>query len=119
MDDARSTLQPLVGEWSLAIVLPGQERPAELPDIGARNSWAWLGDSGLLVQRWSVPVDEAPGGLAVVGWDEARATFLQHYFDDRGVVRVYELTLVDGVLTLERTRADYSPSTSRSGTSAH
>jgi hypothetical protein len=109
MPDARDVLQPLVGEWSLAIVLPGQERPAELPDIGARNTWEWMGDSGLLVQRWSVPVDEAPDGLAVIGWDEGRATFLQHYFDDRGVVRVYELTLVDSVLTLERTRADFSP----------
>jgi hypothetical protein len=109
MPDARDVLQALVGEWSLAIVLPGEERPAELPDIGARNAWEWMGDSGLLVQRWSVPVDEAPDGLAVIGWDEGRATFLQHYFDDRGVVRVYELTLVDGVLTLERTRADFSP----------
>jgi hypothetical protein len=39
MPDARDVLQPLVGEWSLAIVLPGQERPAQLPDIGARNTW--------------------------------------------------------------------------------
>ena len=109
MPDARSTFQPLVGEWSLAAVPPGDERPAQLTDIGARNTWEWLGDSGLLVQRWSVPVAEAPDGMAVIGWDDERATYLQHYFDDRGVVRVYELSLKDGVLTLERTMPDYSP----------
>jgi len=26
----------------------------------------------------------------VIGWDEQRGTSLQHYFDDRNVVRVYE-----------------------------
>jgi hypothetical protein len=107
MTDARETLQPLVGEWSLYAVFPGEERPAELPD-GARNTWEWLGDSPLLVQRWSVPFPGAPDGLAVIGWDESRATYLQHYFDDRGVVRVYELAFDGRELRLERTRPDYS-----------
>lgn len=105
----RSALEPLVGEWSLAIVPPGESRPDELPDLGARNAWEWMGASGLLVQRWSVPVEEAPDGMAVIGWDDERSTYLQHYFDDRGVVRVYELSLADGELRLERTRADFSP----------
>ena len=35
--------------------------------------------------------------------------FLQHYFDDRGVARVYETDLVDGVWTMERTRPDLMP----------
>ncbi len=76
--------------------------------MGARTSWEWLGDSDLLVQRWSVPIDEAPDGMAVIGWDESRATYLQHYFDDRGVVRVYRLSLVGGELRLERTEPDNS-----------
>lgn len=102
-------MAPLVGEWSLAVVMPGEDRPGELPDVGARNTWEWLGESGLLVQRWTVPVAEAPDGMAVIGWDEGRGTFLQHYFDDRGVVRVYEVSLADGELRLERTQPDFSP----------
>ncbi|MDO9457327.1 hypothetical protein [Nocardioides sp.] len=109
MTDPRLTLAPLVGEWSVAIVMPGDERPDPLPDVGARTTWEWLGDSGLLLQRWSIPIEGPPNGLAVIGWDEERGTFLQHYFDDRTVVRVYELRLEDGELTLERTRADFSP----------
>jgi hypothetical protein len=102
-------LAPLVGEWSLAMVMPGDERPDPLPDVGARTAWEWLGDSDLLLQRWSIPVDGAPDGLAVIGWDEGRGSFLQHYFDERTVARVYELRLDSGRLTLERTRPDFSP----------
>jgi hypothetical protein len=106
---ARERLQPLIGEWSLAMVPPGERRPDPLPDVGASTTWEWLGDSGVVVQRWSIPVEGAPDGLAVIAWDDARDTYLQHYFDDRDVVRVYELSLEDGVLMLERTQADFSP----------
>ena len=91
--------------------MPGRERPDPLPDVGARTTWAWLGDSDLVEQRWSIPFGGAPDGLAVIGWDEERGSFLQHYFDDRGVVRVYELSLEQDTLRLERRRADFSPLT--------
>jgi hypothetical protein len=61
-------LEPLIGEWSMAVVMPGQERPDPLP-----------------------------------------GTFLQHYFDTRGVARIYEMSLAAGVWKLERTKADFSP----------
>jgi hypothetical protein len=102
-------LQPLIGEWSLAVVMPGQPRPAELPDIGARATFEWLGDKAFVVQRWTVPIPEAPDGLATIGWDASRGTFLQHYFDTRGVARVYEMSLKDGVWTMARTKPDFSP----------
>jgi hypothetical protein len=91
------------------MVPPGGEWPAVPPDVGARTTWEWMGDSGLLVQRWSVPIAEAPDGLAVIGWDDGRGTYLQHYFDDRGVIRLYELSIGRGELRLERTRPDFSP----------
>ena len=101
--------EPLIGEWSLAMVPVGEERPDPLPDVGARASFSWLGDRAFVVQRWSIPLDGAPSGLAVIGWNAGRGAFLQHYFDDRGVARVYETDLVDGVWTMERTRADLMP----------
>jgi hypothetical protein len=71
-------LEPLIGQWSLAMVMPGQQRPPELPDVGARVSFEWMGDQAFLLERWTVPVPEAPDGLAVIGWDQGRGTFLQH-----------------------------------------
>jgi hypothetical protein len=102
-------LAPLIGEWSLAVVMPGEVRPDELPDIGARARFEWMGDKAFVVERWTIPVPEAPDGLAVIGWDEGRGTFLQHHFDDRGVARVYEMTLDGRVWKLARTKPDFSP----------
>jgi hypothetical protein len=102
-------LTPLVGEWSLAMVMPGTDVPDELPDVGARVVFEWMGDRAFLLECWTVPVPEAPDGLALIGWDEGRGTFLQHYFDERGVARVYEMSLDGGVWRLERTEPDFSP----------
>ncbi len=78
-------------------------------DVGARVKFEWLDGETFLIERWTVPVPEAPDGIALIGWDEGRGSLLQHYFDSRGVARVYTMTLADGVWTLERTEEDFSP----------
>ena len=45
----------------------------------------------------------------MIRWDDGGAGFLQHYFDTRGVARVYEMSLEAGVWKLERTKRDLSP----------
>jgi hypothetical protein len=102
-------LEPLIGEWSMAMVMPGAKRPEELPDVGARVTLEWMGDKAFVVERWTIPIPEAPNGLAVIGWDKGRGTFLQHYFDTRGVARVYEMSFDNGVWKMERTKGDFSP----------
>ena len=62
-----------------------------------------------VIQRWEVPDPVAPDGIAIIGFDEHRGTYLQHYFDSRGVARVYEMEFGDGLWKLSRTEADYSP----------
>lgn len=102
-------LERLIGEWSMAMIPADQKRPDRLPDIGARVRFEWIGEKAFVVQRWSVPVPEAPDGIAVIRWDDGRGRFLQHYFDTRGVARIYEMSLDSGVWTLERTKPDLSP----------
>jgi hypothetical protein len=109
--EQNARLEPLIGDWSLAMVMPGKERPDELPDVGARVNFEWMGNKAFVLERWTVPIPEAPDGLAVIGWDEGRGTFLQHYFDERGVARVYAMSFGDGLWKLERTTADFSPFT--------
>jgi hypothetical protein len=103
---ALAALAPLVGEWTVAARFPNQAL-GEVP--GATTVFEWLPGERFLVQRWEVPVPEAPDGIAVIGFDEERGSLLQHYFDSRGVARVYEMTFVDRVWRLERTEADFSP----------
>ncbi|GAA1041702.1 hypothetical protein GCM10009557_66030 [Virgisporangium ochraceum] len=48
------------------------------------------------------------GALSVYSVDP-KGGFVQHYFDSRGVTRLYAMTFTDGVWTLVRESADFSP----------
>ena len=73
----------------------------------ARVSFEWLGDA-YLIERWTVDQPEAPDGIAVLGPDESGEQLVQHYFDTRGVARVYSMSLEDGVWKLWRDGDDFS-----------
>lgn len=96
-----SQLEPLVGEWTL------QASFAEAPS--GRVVFEWMTGKKFLVERWEVPVPEAPDGLAIIGPNPDGSGFLQHYFDTRGVARIYRMTFEDETWTLSRDEADFSP----------
>jgi hypothetical protein len=104
--DSLVALEPFVGEWSMTVAFKGM-----LPvDAGARVSFEWLPGKRFLIQRWEVPIPEAPDGIAIIGADPAReGHFLQHYFDTRGVARVYKMSFAEGVWRLRREEPDFSP----------
>jgi len=101
-----AALDVFVGQWSMEAYFDG----VAPIDEGARVVFEWLPGEQFLVQRWSVPVPEAPDGIALIGADPTiKDGYLQHYFDSRGVARVYRMTLGDNVWTLWRDEADFSP----------
>jgi len=73
------------------------------------NVFEWLAGRRFVVQRWEVPHPAAPDGIAIIGFDTGRDNYLQHYFDSRGVARLYEMSFADGVWKLWRTVGDFSP----------
>lgn len=94
-------LDLFVGEWIMTTSLI--PNPADAPR--ARTSFEWLTGKQFLVQRWEVEHPDAPDGIAIIGIDTDATGYLQHYFDSRGVSRVYEMTFADNVWTLERRAA--------------
>jgi hypothetical protein len=103
---APAALEVFVGEW---IMEPHFDGLAPV-DGDARVVFEWLPGQRFLVQRWTVPVPEAPDGIAIIGEDASReGEYLQHYFDSRGVARLYRMTLSDNVWRLWREEADFSP----------
>src|SRR4051794_11146782 len=98
-DAAMTRLEPLVGGWSIAVDFPGAPPPG---DIGARSTFEWILDRRFLLQRSEVPVPEAPNGHQIVGYDPSTGGYTQHYFDSRGIARLYAMTFEDGVWTLVR-----------------
>src|ERR1700726_3306501 len=89
---ALSKLEVLVSEWRMQASLA--DAPAGL------TMFEWLTGGQFLVQRWEVPHPQAPDGIAIIGLAPEGGGYTQHYFDSRGVARVYEMGLGDGVWTL-------------------
>lgn len=98
---ALKRLEPFVGEWNLEASFPNAP-------VG-RAVFEWILDGRFLVERSEVPVPEAPDGFCLVSPDADGGGYTQHYFDSRGVVRLYAMTFEDGLWTLTREKADFSP----------
>jgi hypothetical protein len=103
-------LEAFIGEWSMEAMFPNSPRiDTGGHDTGARTVFEWLPGRRFLVQRWEVPHPAAPDGIAIIGFDRDKETYLQHYFDSRGVARLYEMSFTDGIWKLSRNSADFSP----------
>ena len=108
-DDSRrerlARLEPFTGTWR--IEAPGFASAPE-PAGEARTTFEWTLGGAFLVQRSSVPVPGAPDGLSVIGPDSGDA-YTQHYFDSRGVARLYAMTFDGREWVLERHAPDFTP----------
>jgi hypothetical protein len=100
-------LEVFVGEWTMEASIPGA--PPASAGAKPRTTFEWLPGRRFLLQRWEVPGPVAPDGLAVIGVEPDGDGYLQHYFDERGVVRLYAMTLADRVWELRREKPDFSP----------
>lgn len=91
-------LQVLVGEWDMEATPPGGE-----PWPGtSRCTFEWHDSGAHLIQRTTIEIPEAPDGICIIGCDESNGTYFQLYSDDRGVSRIYEMSIGDGVWRLWR-----------------
>lgn len=109
--EALARLDVFIGEWVVEARFPGgQSAPSVAQAEGpqARSRFEWALDGQLLLQRTEVPIPEAPDSLAIVSVDLETGAYTQHYYDSRGVTRLYAMSLADGVWTLTRESADFS-----------
>jgi hypothetical protein len=95
-------LEPLIGEWKLEVDLLGSA------DVKATCAFEWILGGAFLQQRNQVDHPDVPDAVCVVGPD-GQGGFTQHYFDSRGVARVYEMQFKAGRWELLRLNPDFSP----------
>ena len=98
-DPTLERLDALVGQWTMEA-----RPPAGSPWAGGRGhvGFEWLDGERFLVQRWTIEAPEAPDGIAIIGAGDEPGSLRQHYFDSRGVHRLFDMTFADGVWTLDR-----------------
>ncbi|HEY7137393.1 MAG TPA: hypothetical protein VIB48_20215 [Acidimicrobiia bacterium] len=82
-------LEPLVGEWTVEATGPdGVRWPGEGRAVIEWNDWG-----AHLVERSTIDDPNAPDGISIIGCDAANGSYVQLYSDDRGVCRVYEMSI--------------------------
>jgi hypothetical protein len=103
-EHALRQLEPLVGEWTIEATWPdGRQWPG-----GGRVAFEWHASGAHLVERGSADLPEAPDNVSIIGCDAASGRYVQLYSDERGVCRVYEMTIGDGEWTLRREGEPFS-----------
>jgi hypothetical protein len=102
-EEALKELEPLLGEWALDARSPdGEPWPGE-----ARASFEWYESRAHLVARSTVDLPAAPDTISIIGCDAANGTYFQLYSDDRGVCRVFQMSIGDGEWRLWREGAPF------------
>jgi hypothetical protein len=95
----------LLGTWEMEATFGAGYFASDAPAIvnrDGRTTFEWLDGRFFLVQRFANDHPAAPSGIAIIAPDEGVDVCLQHYFDSRGVARVYRTTLQDRTWTVWR-----------------
>jgi len=109
MDDNDTTLvmqrlEPFVGRWTMEARFPG----AESTGPSGLSTFEWMVGGQFLLQRTESPAPGAPEAVTIVGPDPEGTTFTQHYFDSRGIARLYSMIFEEGIWTLQRDTPDFT-----------
>ena len=95
----------LAGEWAMV-----GSHPAFSSAVHGHSSFTWLKDGALLLWRfeWDEPLP--PSALSVVGHDDTDDAGVCSvlYADERGVARIYRMSLDDGVWKMWRDSPGFS-----------
>ncbi len=93
----------LVGEWTMVGIHP------ELPSQSqGHSSFEWLREGSLLVWHFNWDGDDVPNAFSVIGRDDGVESCSMLYSDERGVARIYEMSLEGGVWKMWRDSPGFS-----------
>jgi hypothetical protein len=100
---ALKQLNPLVGEWKMV------GAHAAFPStVKGHSSFKWLERGSLLVWHFDWDSPGPPSAISVIGHDEAAESYSMLYTDERGVARIYEMTLEGRIWTMHRESPGFS-----------
>lgn len=91
-------MDAFVGEWNVSGTMPLDE-PIE---VTGRTTFEWLDRGGFLLERSTIDREEFPNSISVIGLATEGPGYLMHYFDSRGVSRVYAMHIEGRSWRLER-----------------
>lgn len=93
----------LIGEWDMVGTHPGF--PSAVYGI---STFEWLRDGALLAWHFDWEDPGPPSAMSVIGHDDSGATCNMLYSDERGVARIYQMTLEDSSWKMWRDSPGFS-----------
>jgi hypothetical protein len=100
---ALKPLEKLLGEWRTTgshPLVPGVV-------LHGRASFAWQDSGAFLVMRSEIDEPRFPSGIAIFGSDDQLSRYFMLYFDERGVSRMYGVTVDGNVVSWHRDDPDF------------
>lgn len=93
----------LVGEWNMAGTHP--QLPAA---VRGHSSFEWLVEGALLAWHFDWEPGGVPSALSVIGHDDTVEPCYMLYADERGVARIYQMSLEGSVWKMWRDTPGFS-----------
>jgi len=95
--------EALVGEWDML-----GTHPALPSSACGHSSFEWLVKDALLVWHFDWDHPDIPNAISVIGHDDTGTACTMLYADERGVSRIYQMSLDDGVWKMWRESEGFS-----------
>jgi hypothetical protein len=94
----------LIGKWTMV-----GTHPALPAAVSGTSTFEWLREGALLA--WDFDWESGqkiPSAFSVIGHDDARESCSMLYTDERGVARIYQMSLESGLWKMWRESPDFS-----------
>lgn len=104
-EEALKRLEFLIGKWEVEVIPP----QIQTNSFFGQTTFDWMEKEKFIVQRTLMNQPEFPSSTIIYDYDFYTGEYLQHYFDSRGVTRLYNMSLEDAVWKLWRDTSDFSP----------
>jgi hypothetical protein len=102
-DPELAAFDPLVGEWTIEATHP--MFPSMV--VQGQTTFEWLEGERFIVQRSSNEHPDFPDSISVIGFAE-REELTAHYFDSRGVFRIYRVGMEGDTFRMWRDAPGFS-----------
>ncbi|MBP1950242.1 hypothetical protein [Virgibacillus litoralis] len=103
-DEMINRLEFFFGEWEIEVIHPHFQTNS----IYGQTKFDWMEREKFMVQRISINQPEFPSSTIVYDYDCITGSYLQHYFDSRGVTRLYNMSFENNYWKLWRETSDFS-----------
>jgi hypothetical protein len=100
---ALKDLAPLMGEWNTVGTHPGFPAP-----VSGHSTFEWLEHRSLLVWHFNWEKSGPPNAISVIGHDDSAENYVMLYSDERGVARIYQISLKGQVWKMWRDSPNFS-----------